>query len=342
MKLQEDIVSHQKHKILLFLADAKLYQPIYKPPLETCLSYEVQNLPPLQNNLYCLENKFDKKIKFYKIDLRDFGQLESFFLQHQINAVIHFAALKSINESINKPELYFQNNVEGSQNLFKLIKQRNIKKLIFSSSACVYGEPHYLPIDEYHNLQPLNPYGRTKVTVEELLIGDDYFQNECSTKILRYFNPIGAFTEGLIGESPLGIPNNLMPYILAVVKGFYPYLKVYGDDYNTPDGTAVRDYIHVMDLIDAHACALKDAKVGVEIFNVGNGQGYSVLDVINTFNSVNGTKLHYQIYPRRKGDVESCFADPSKFKKQMGWSASRNLSMMCQDAYCFAINNKQL
>ena len=293
------------------------------------------------DNLYRLEKQFNQKIKFYKIDLRDFEHLKSFFLQHQINAVIHFAALKSVNESISKPELYFQNNVEGSQNLFKLIKQHNIKKLIFSSSACVYGEPNYLPIDELHSLQPLSPYGRTKVNVEELLIGDDYFQNECSVKILRYFNPIGAFTGSLIGERPQGIPNNLMPYILGVVLGLYPYLKVYGDDYNTPDGTAIRDYIHIMDLIDAHGRALDDDRPGVEILNVGTGHGYTVLDVINTFNNVNCTEIPYQIFPRREGDVESCFADAAKIRNQLGWYASRNLSMMCEDAYNFAmIKNK--
>ena len=289
------------------------------------------------DNLHRLEKHFNQKIKFYKIDLRDFEKLTSFFLHHQINAVIHFAALKSVNESINKPELYFQNNVEGSQNLFKLIKQHNIKKLIFSSSACVYGEPKYLPIDELHSLQPLSPYGRTKVNVEELLIGDNYFQNECSVKILRYFNPIGAFTGSLIGERPQGIPNNLMPYILGVMQGLYPYLKVYGDDYNTQDGTAIRDYIHIMDLIDAHGCALEDSKLGINIFNVGSGQGYSVLDIINTFNIVNGTQLPYQIYPRREGDVESCFADATKIRIQLGWHTSRNLSIMCEDAYNFVI-----
>lgn len=303
----------------------------------------IDNLSNSQlDNLYSLEKQFNQKIKFYKIDLRDFEQLTNFFSQHQINAVIHFAALKSVNESINKPELYYQNNVEGSQNLFKLIKQRHIKKLIFSSSACVYGEPNYLPIDELHRLQPLSPYGRTKVNVEELLIGDDYFQNECSVKILRYFNPIGAFTGSLIGDRPQGIPNNLMPYILGVVQGLYPYLKVYGDDYNTPDGTAIRDYIHIMDLIDAHGCALDDDRLGVEILNVGTGQGYSVLDIINTFNNVNGTEIPYQIYPRREGDVESCFADATKIRNQLDWYASRNLSMMCEDAYHFAIKNNQL
>jgi UDP-glucose 4-epimerase len=294
------------------------------------------------DNLYRLEKQFKQKIKFYKIDLRDFEHLKSFFLQHQINAVIHFAALKSVNESISKPELYFQNNVEGSQNLFKLIKQHHIKKLIFSSSACVYGEPNYLPIDELHSLQPLSPYGRTKVNVEELLIGDDYFQNECSVKILRYFNPIGAFTESLIGERTQGIPNNLMPNILGVVQGLYPCLKVYGDDYNTPDGTAIRDYIHIMDLIDAHGKALDDDRLGIEILNVGTGHGYTVLDIINTFNSVNGTKLPYQIYPRREGDVEACFADATKIRNQLGWYASRNLSMMCEDAYNFVMKKNKL
>ena len=300
----------------------------------------IDNLSNSQlDNLYSLEKKFKQKVKFYKIDLRDFEQLTSFFLQHQINAVIHFAALKSVNESIKKPELYFQNNVEGSQNLFKLIKRHHITKLIFSSSACVYGEPNYLPIDELHSLQPLSPYGRTKVNVEELLIGDDYFQNECSVKILRYFNPIGAFPGGLIGERPHGIPNNLMPYILGVVKGLYSVLKVYGNDYNSPDGTAIRDYIHIMDLIDAHGHALHDDKLGVEIFNVGNGKGYTVLDVIKTFNNVNKTNLPYEIYPRRHGDVEVCFADVSKIKKQLDWSAKRDLSLMCQDSYNFAIKN---
>jgi UDP-glucose 4-epimerase len=293
-------------------------------------------------NLQQLEKKFNKKISFYQVDLTDLANTEHIFLQNNIKKVIHFAALKSVSESLQYPDLYFKNNVTGSSHLIDLCKKYEIKNFIFSSSACVYGAPEYLPIDEKHHLKPTNPYADSKIAVEDLLTRDDYFHNQCSTKILRYFNPIGAFNEGLIGERPLGIPNNLMPYILGVVKGLYPYLKIYGDDYNTKDGTAIRDYIHIMDLIDAHGRALDDNRQGVEILNVGTGQGYTVLDIINTFKNVNSTQLPYQIYPRREGDVEVCFADATKIRDQLGWHASRNLSKMCEDAYNFAIKNNKL
>jgi UDP-glucose 4-epimerase len=293
-------------------------------------------------NLQKLEKKFNKQISFYQVDLRDLEKTEQIFIHNNIHKVIHFAALKSVNESIQYPDLYFTNNVTGSSHLIHLCKKYEIKNFIFSSSACVYGKPEYLPIDEKHHLHPTNPYGESKAAVEDLLTRDDYFHNQCSTKILRYFNPIGAFDEGLIGERPHGIPNNLMPYILGVVQGTYPYLKVYGDDYNTPDGTAIRDYIHIMDLIDAHRLALDDDRLGLEILNVGTGQGYTVLDIINTFNDVNGIHLPYQIYPRREGDVDSCFADATKIRNQLGWHATRNLSMMCEDAYNFAIKKNKL
>ena len=293
-------------------------------------------------NLQQLEKKFNKKISFYQVDLRDLEKTEQIFIHNNIHKVIHFAALKSVNESIQYPDLYFKNNVTGSSHLINLCKKYEIKNFIFSSSACVYGKPEYLPIDEKHHLQPTNPYGESKAAVEDLLARDDYFHNQCSTKILRYFNPIGAFDEGLIGERPHSIPNNLMPYILGVVQGTYPYLKVYGDDYNTRDGTAIRDYIHIMDLIEAHGLALDNDKLGINIFNVGTGRGYTVLDIVNTFNKVNDTQLPYQIYPRREGDVESCFADATKIRNQLGWHASRNLSMMCADAYNFAMKKNKL
>ena len=289
------------------------------------------------HNIQQLEKKFNKKISFYQVDLTDLANTEQIFSDNNIQKVIHFAALKSVNESIQYPDLYFTNNVTGSSHLIHLCKKYGIKNFIFSSSACVYGQPEYLPIDEKHHLQPTNPYGHSKVAVEDLLTRDDYFQNHCSTKILRYFNPIGAFDDGLIGERPLSKPNNLMPYILGVVQGLYPVLRVYGNDYNTHDGTAIRDYIHIMDLIDAHAFALNDNNIGVEIFNVGTGQGYSVLDIISTFNQVNGTQLPYEFHPRRQGDVETCFADVSKIKTHLGWCASRNLTTMCRDAYNFSI-----
>lgn len=304
----------------------------------SCLEKDIQVtvLDNLANsdcsNLKALEIYFNKRILFFNIDLRDSKALKDFFDQNEFSAVIHFAGLKSVSESIQNPSLYYDNNVLGSKNLIECVKAKRIKKIIFSSSATVYGKPSYLPIDEMHPRQPTNPYGESKVQVEDLFLRDDYFSKEASATILRYFNPIGSY-RGIIEEKPRGIPNNLMPYILGVARGEFPYVNVYGDDYDTPDGTGVRDYIHVMDLIDAHQESLKNQAPGCYIYNVGCGQGYSVNEVIKTFEQVHKVSIPSKIKPRRPGDVAASFAKVEHIKQDINWFAKRSLAEMCKDAW---------
>ena len=289
-----------------------------------------------RSNLNKLEVHFQKKIDICSCDLRDRDKLLDIFSKHNFESVIHFAALKSVPESIHNPKLYFDNNVGGSKNLMEMVKYFKITNFIFSSSATVYGEPQYLPIDESHPINSTSPYGQTKIDTETLLLNDSYFSERCSTKILRYFNPVGAYLDGLIGEKPNGVPSNLMPYILGVAAGRYPLLKVFGDDYPTPDGTAIRDYVHVMDLIDAHFLAMRHNVLGIVALNVGTGSGYSVLDLLHTFEKVNEISIPFEIYPRRAGDSSSVFADTKKIQQLLGWSATRDLRLMCQEAFKFS------
>ncbi len=282
------------------------------------------------SNLQTLEKYFKTTIPFYNIDIREKGKLNQFFKNHQFSAVIHFAGLKSVSESVTNPDLYHDNNVTGSQNLIDCIKEQGVKKVIFSSSATVYGDPQYLPIDEEHPFKPFNPYGETKAQVEQLFLNDEYFQT-ASVKLLRYFNPVGSY-KGIIGEKPNGVPNNLMPYILGVAEGKYQYLNIYGGDYETEDGTGVRDYIHVMDLMEAHWAALIDDANGCQVFNVGTGQGVSVKAMVNAFEKVNQINIPYQIQPRRAGDIAICYAAVDKIKNHLNWSAKLNLEDMCRDA----------
>ena len=291
-----------------------------------------------KSQLKKLEDHFLKKIPFYNFDIRDKNKMAIVFNENQIDAVIHFAGLKSVNESVNNPLRYYNNNVEGSRNLLSLVKENNIKRFIFSSSATVYGEPKYLPIDEDHPLSAMSPYGQNKIDIENSIFNDTFFKKDCSTKILRYFNPVGAFQDGLIGEIPRGIPNNLMPYLLGVVNNIYPFLQIFGDDYKTIDGTPVRDYIHIMDLIDAHYHALVDNKLGIEVFNVGTGEGYSVMELIKSFEHINEIKIPYKMMPRREGDVETCYADNKKIFKRLGWKSKRDIYQICSDAYKFSQN----
>ena len=283
-----------------------------------------------------LQKFFKKKIPFHKIDIRDKSSMEIIFDTYEIESVIHFAGLKAVNESVSVPELYHQNNVIGSECLIDLICKYNVKKFIFSSSATVYGKPEYLPIDEAHPLKAMSPYGQNKIDIERLILDNPYFSTRCATKILRYFNPVGAYKHGLIGEIPTGIPNNLMPYLLGVVNGTYPYFRVFGSDYNTNDGTPIRDYIHVMDLVEAHFIALQDDKQGIEIFNVGTGQGISVMEIIKSFEAVNKIKVPFKIMPRREGDVESCFANNKNIEEVLNWKAKHNISDISKDAYLFS------
>ena len=250
-----------------------------------------------------------------------------------VDAVMHFAGLKAVGESNQIPLDYYENNVSGTLTLLQAMKEKQIKKLIFSSSATVYGLPQELPINEFHPLDATNPYGQTKLMIEHILRDLSQSDPEWEITLLRYFNPVGAHPSGLIGESPHGPPNNLAPYIAQVALGKRPVLSVFGDDYPTLDGTGVRDYIHVMDLVDGHVCALKALKKGTHAYNLGTGQGYSVLQMIHAFEKVSQRSIPYQIIPRRLGDVASCYADPTKARRELGWVAHSSLQTMIEDAW---------
>ena len=279
----------------------------------------------------------NKDFKFYEVDLLDEEKLEKVFEENNIESVIHFAGLKAVGESVAKPIEYYHNNITGTLILLKLMKKYNCKKIVFSSSATVYGNPASLPIKEDFPLSTTNPYGSTKLMIEQILQDVCVADTDFSVAILRYFNPIGAHESGLIGEVPNGIPNNVMPYILKVASGEYEALTVFGNDYNTPDGTGVRDYIHVVDLAKGHLKALDKIREekGVKIYNLGTGNGYSVLDLVTNFEKVNGVKVNYKIGARRPGDIAACYADPSKAKDELGWVAERGIEEMCKDAWNF-------
>ncbi len=277
--------------------------------------------------------------EFYRADLLDEDSMRPVFEEHKFDAVIHFAGLKAVGESVEKPLLYYENNIAGSVNLCKLMSEYGCKRLIFSSSATVYGDPAQIPItEECPKGQCTNPYGWTKSMLEQVFTDVQKADDEWSVVLLRYFNPIGAHESGLLGESPNGIPNNLMPYIMQVAVGKLPELGVFGDDYDTPDGTGVRDYIHVVDLARGHVNAVEKVTgtTGVNIYNLGTGNGYSVLDIVKAFEAANGINIPYQIKPRRAGDIATCYADPSKAAKELGWKAELDLKKMCEDSWNFA------
>ena len=283
----------------------------------------------------------NKEFKFYEVDLLDEENLEKVFKENDIESVMHFAALKAVGESVSKPLEYYHNNVTGTVILLKLMQKYNCKRIVFSSSATVYGNPASLPIKEDFPLSTTNPYGSTKLMMEQVLQDVCVADAEFSVAILRYFNPIGAHESGLIGEVPNGIPNNIMPYILKVANGEYEVLTVFGNDYNTPDGTGIRDYIHVVDLAKGHLKALDKirAEKGAKVYNLGTGNGYSVLDLVTNFEKVNNVKVNYKIGPRRPGDIAACYADPTKAKEELGWVARYGIEEMCRDAWKF-IKNK--
>lgn len=278
-----------------------------------------------------------KDFAFYNADLRDKEGMRRIFAENRIDAVIHFAGLKAVGESVKKPLLYFQNNIIGTLNLLELMAEYGVKRIVFSSSATVYGEPECVPISESAPNGTTNPYGRTKLYIEGIIKDVCAADTEFSAALLRYFNPIGAHDSGLIGENPNGIPNNLMPRICQTAKGIMKELTVFGDDYPTPDGTGVRDYIHVCDLADGHIAALKklEGASGVHIYNLGTGSGYSVFELINTFACVNGVDVPYTVCPRRAGDVPEMYADPTKAFNELGWKATRTLEDMCRSSWNF-------
>ncbi len=282
-----------------------------------------------------------KEVTFYKADLRDKESMRPVFSENTFDAVIHFAGLKAVGESVAKPLLYYQNNIAGTLNLCELMNEYGCKRIIFSSSATVYGLPETVPITEDFPLSATNPYGSTKLMLEGILSDLCVPDEEWSVVLLRYFNPIGAHESGLLGENPNGIPNNLMPYIMQVAVGRLPELGVFGNDYDTPDGTGVRDYIHVVDLAGGHVNAVDKAvsSTGVNIYNLGTGNGYSVLDIVKAFEEANGLEIPYSIKPRRAGDIAVCYADPAKAKEELGWEAKLDLTRMCEDSWRFAKNN---
>ncbi len=274
---------------------------------------------------------------FVEVDIRNQQALEHLFLNHSIEAVIHFAGFKAVGESVQKPLLYYHNNVSGSLALFQTMAQFGVKRLVFSSSATVYGNPASVPITEDFPLAAVNPYGATKLMIENIL-GDLYTSDpEWNIALLRYFNPIGSHNSGLIGDDPSGIPNNLMPYILRVAAGQLEVLSIFGNDYPTSDGTGVRDYIHVVDLSQGHIKALQKIMTGngIQAYNLGTGTGYSVIEVIRVFEQTTGQKVNWRVAPRRSGDIAECYADPAKAQKELGWKATRDLKQMCADSWKF-------
>ncbi|HKM16730.1 MAG TPA: UDP-glucose 4-epimerase GalE [Limnochordia bacterium] len=283
-----------------------------------------------------------KDFRFYPVDILDKPALSAVFMDNRIDAVIHFAGLKAVAESVEFPLRYYHNNVAGTLVLCEVMQEYGVKKMVFSSSATVYGVPESVPINEEAPLAPVNPYGRTKLMIEQILQDLHQADHRWGIALLRYFNPIGAHKSGCIGEDPQGIPNNLMPYITQVAVGKLPVLKVFGSDYPTHDGTGVRDYIHVVDLAVGHLRALEKVQgPGVYIYNLGTGKGYSVMDVISAFEKASGKKIPYEITQRRPGDVAASYADPAKAKQELDWEARRDLLDMCIDSWRWQVNNPE-
>ena len=284
-----------------------------------------------------------KDFKFYEVDLLDKPKLEKVFQENNIKEVIHFAGLKAVGESVQKPLEYYHNNITGTIILLEVMNKYNCKKIVFSSSATVYGLPKTVPIKEDFPLSTTNPYGSTKLFIEQILKDCCVADKEFAVILLRYFNPIGAHKSGLIGEDPNGIPNNLMPFIARVADGVYPELNVFGNDYDTHDGTGVRDYIHVVDLSIGHIKAIEKIRNmnGVEIYNLGTGNGFSVLDLVKTFEKVNNVKVNYKIVGRRPGDIAVCYANCDKALKELGWKCEKNIEDMCRDTWNFILKNKK-
>lgn len=284
-----------------------------------------------------------KKIKFYELDVCDKEKLRVVFMENEIDAVIHFAGFKAVGESVAKPLKYYRNNLDSTITLLEVMNEFGVKKIVFSSSATVYGDPEELPIKETAKLGVTNPYGATKLFIENILKDVYISDNDYSIAILRYFNPIGAHESGLLGEDPSDIPNNLMPYIVKVATGELPHLNIFGNDYDTKDGTGVRDYIHVVDLAIGHISALEyiDKNKGIDYYNLGTGHGYSVMEIVSAFSEVNHVDVPYEIAPRRDGDIAECYADTTYAKEKLHWEATHDLTDMVESAYNFVVKNNE-
>ncbi|HFQ5337642.1 TPA: UDP-glucose 4-epimerase GalE [Vibrio vulnificus] len=316
----------------------------------TCIQMiEAGMTPIILDNLYNskllvldrIEQVTGVRPAFYQGDIRDSEILQHIFAQHDIQGVIHFAGLKAVGESVEKPLMYYDNNVSGTLNLVREMDKAGVKSLIFSSSATVYGDPASVPIRESFPTSATNPYGRSKLMVEECLTDFHKANPDWSITLLRYFNPVGAHESGLLGEDPQGIPNNLLPFVAQVAVGRREKLGVFGDDYPTPDGTGVRDYIHVVDLADGHLAALNKVgqQAGLHIFNLGTGQGNSVLEMVAAFEKAAQRPIPYEIKPRRAGDIAECWADPAYAEQVLGWKATRSLETMVVDTWRWQSNN---
>lgn len=303
--------------------------------------YDVVIVDDLSNSKADVVDKIEtitgKRPIFYQADVQDKDAMKKVFTENKIDAVIHFAAFKAVGESVKLPLKYYRNNIAGTISLCEVMKEFDCKKIVFSSSATVYGSPKTVPIKEDFPLHTTNPYGSTKLMMEMILTDIAKADPEWSVVLLRYFNPIGAHESGLIGELPNGIPNNLMPYIAQVGAGQLDHLNVFGNDYPTPDGTGVRDYIHVVDLAKGHIKAIEKAAktVGVNIYNLGTGKGYSVLEIVKAFEQVNNIKIPYEIKERRAGDIAECYADPTKAFEELGWKAELGIEDMCKSSWEF-------
>lgn len=284
-----------------------------------------------------------KEVKFYELNICDKNKLRKVFKENKIDAIIHFAGYKAVGESVKQPLMYYRNNLDSTLTLLEVMQEFAVKKIVFSSSATVYGDPEKLPIKEDSQLTTTNPYGSTKLYIEGILKDLYISDNSYSIAILRYFNPVGAHESGLIGENPNGIPNNLMPFIMKVAIKELPELNIYGNDYDTIDGTGVRDYIHVVDLAKGHLKALEyiDKHQGIDYYNLGTGHGYSVLEMVKTFSEVNKVPIPYKIVPRREGDIACCYADTEYAKEKLKWSAKHDLTDMVKSAYNYVVKNNE-
>ena len=295
-----------------------------------------------RESLRRVEELSGRRLDFRQVDLRDEAALDRVFAEHRIDAVVHFAGLKAVGESVEIPLHYYQNNVAGTLVLAQVMERHDVRRLVFSSSSTVYGEPREVPITENSPLSPTNPYGRSKLFIEEIL-RDLAVQENWSINLLRYFNPVGAHPSGRIGEDPRGVPNNLLPYICQVAVGKIDQVKVFGDDYDTPDGTGVRDYIHVTDLALGHVAALAHLgnRAGVATYNLGTGRGYSVLEMIQAFSEASGREIPYAVVDRRDGDIAVCYADAGLARAELGWVTSLGVEQMCADAWRWQSTNPE-
>ncbi|XP_068607928.1 UDP-glucose 4-epimerase isoform X2 [Brachionichthys hirsutus] len=315
------------------------YQPIVVDNFSNAVRGEGGGVP---ESIRRLEKILDTSIEFHQLDLLDKPGLEKLFKEHSFSAVMHFAGLKAVGESVQQPLRYYRVNLTSSMNLLEVMQAHGVRNLIFSSSATVYGDPQYLPIDEQHPVGGCtNPYGKTKYFIEEMIGDHCKAEKDWNAVLLRYFNPIGAHSSGEIGEDPQGIPNNLLPYVAQVAVGRRECLSVFGDDYDTLDGTGVRDYIHIVDLAKGHIAALKKLKdkCGMKVYNLGTGTGYSVLQIVKAMAKASGREIQYKVAPRREGDIASCYANPQLAEEELGWKAKFDLERMCEDLWRWQSKN---